>query len=319
MRRGTTFGQKLLENCDLILVKKYFMCINYIMHVFPVINSNIANFNYAQKPSFKAHPDFYKFNSTQSCYFRRGAVILANDNGYAKIENLFCKIFHKKVDTPKNMLIIGIGNSQEPFSYLASIKGIIKKRPLDKNINLSVIDLQSKPVLEKLRLNSFSDLFDYEKFPKYAGKSFIIDKRYPASEPNILSSANTYIYEFILSLKEKTQAVQKSVKPDYRVNDEIFNFVKNTYDNPVKSKWDSRVQDVVLKYPDNKFDIISANNVLPYIESDNEFLQTLKHITRILKKDGYFITDPYPYQGNLPKSLISDNFNQINPGIFKKK
>jgi hypothetical protein len=59
--------------------------------------------------------------------------------------------------------------------------------------------------------------------------------------------------------------------------------------------------------------------VLPYIESDNEFLQTLKHITRILKKDGYFITDPYPYQGNLPKSLISDNFNQINPGIFKKK
>ena len=126
------------------------------------------------KPSFTAHPDFLKY-STASCYFRRGAVLLSCAKGYDNIENLFLKIFNQNLNTPKNMLIIGIGKSQEPFSYLASIKGIIKNNTLKKNLDLYTADLQEKPTHMDLKQSAFCDLFDYQSFPKYAENSFVKD------------------------------------------------------------------------------------------------------------------------------------------------
>ena len=67
------------------------------MLIYPIKNTNTSN-HYPQKLNFTAHPDFYKFNSTQSCYFRRGVVALANNAGYTNIENLFCKIFQAKLN-----------------------------------------------------------------------------------------------------------------------------------------------------------------------------------------------------------------------------
>ena len=281
------------------------------------INSYIqSNHIYTKNQTFTAHPDFYRFNSVQSAYFRRGIVALPNIKGYTDIENHFYKIFNTDLKEPIKMLIIGIGNSQEVFSYLATIKGIIKDKKLSKYVDLYIVDLQSKPSPEKLRLDSFSDLLPHENFPQYAGKSFIKDEKFPKQEPDIdaLSPLDYYLYFQLCNTK--SELAHKANK-DYRVNDEILNFVKATYNNPKKSKWDNRVQDVILDYQNETFDIISANNVFGYI-NDNDYLSTLKNIKRTLKTKGSFISDPYVDQDYVRTSEVLSTFSQLYRGIYQK-
>ena len=284
------------------------------------INSHIQNNHiYTKNQTFTAHPDFYRINSLQSAYFRRGIVALPNTEGYADIENHFYKIFNTDLKEPIKMLIIGIGNSQEIFSYLATIKGIIKDKNLNKYVDLYVVDLQSKPSYEKLRLDSFLDLLPYEKFPQYAGKSFIKDKKFPKLEPDIntLSPIDYYLYLKKFSPCNKKYEQPRKADKDYRVNDEILNFVNETYNNPEKSKWDSRIQDVILDYPNKNFNIISANNVFGYI-NDDDYLSTLKNIKRILKTKGSFISDPYVDQDYVKSSEVLSTFSQLYKGIYQK-
>lgn len=289
------------------------MGFNSNMRVTPIMSSTVNNPYSCRKkePTFTAHPDFYKYNSTKSCYFRRGMVALASA-GYNNIESLFCNIFPVK-GVPKNMLIIGIGHSQEPFSYLASIKGIAKDKPLKSQLNLNVVDLQSKPTTAELKDAAFCDLFDYQEYPKYAKSSFVKDSYSDwlgiSNKPDVHDPMFIYL-NYVKKPKPKTYRD--------RVNDEIFDFVKESYNDPQKSKWDSRVQEVILGYPDDKFDIISANNVLPYIESDREFIQTLKNIKRVLKPNGYFITDPYEYPQWVKDTGVLDNLTKRNKGIYQK-
>lgn len=285
------------------------------MYISPITSVNIYNqkrYN-AVKPNFTAHPDFYKNgNSKASCYFRHGAVLLSG-KGYNKIENLFVKIFKHKTPEPKKMLIIGIGNSQEPYSYTSSIKGIIGKKPLKDNLDLYTVDLQSKPSENELKKKALPHLFEYEKFPKYAGRSFVKDSysRWLGREKNKINVLGEYLYSITNPAPKKEAVV-------LRVNDEIFNFVKDTYNHSLKSKWDSRIQEAILDYPDEKFDVISANNVLPYIQSEAEELAVLKHIGRILKTNGYFITDPYKFRSESIKDAGLDNFIEISAGIYQK-
>ncbi len=285
------------------------------MYISPVTSVNIYNqkrYN-AVKPNFTAHPDFYKNgNSTASCYFRHGAVLLSG-GGYNKIENLFAKIFKTKIPEPKKMLIIGVGNSQEPFSYTSSIKGIIGKKPLKNNLDLYTVDLQSEPPEDELKKQALPHLFEYEKLPKYAGKSFVKDscEKWFGQEKNKHNVLDEYLYSITNPTPQKETTI-------LRVNNEVFDFVKNTYNNPLKSKWDSRIQETILDYPDKKFDVISANNILPYIESDAEKLEVLKHIGRVLKTNGYFITDPYEFRTESIKDAGLDNFREISAGIYQK-
>lgn len=287
------------------------------MYISPVTNIKYYN-NNRYKPkaaSFTAHPDFYKFNSTQSCYFRRGAVVLSS-KGYNDIENLFADIFTRNENKPKSMLIIGIGHSQEPFSYLSSISGIIKDKPLNKNVDLYTVDLQSMPSENELKNSAFCNLREYETFPKYAKRSIVKDnyKKWMGEKEYIENSdpINKLLYEF--RHKEQTQPPTLYE----RVNDEVFEFLKSTYNNSQKSKWDSAIQEVIQDYPDKKFDMVSANNVLPYIVSEADIIKTILHINRALKKGGYFITDPYNYPQSMIDAGVLDNFREINPGIYQK-
>lgn len=282
------------------------------MYITPITNFNI-HYNYPQKPqkvTFCAHPDFEKIGNVQSCYFRRGAVVLAS-KAYNDIENLFYKIFKDNTEQ-KKLLIIGIGNSQEPFSYMASIKGILNKRSLKDNVDLSVVDLQSKPTLKKLKEYALPQLHEYEQYPLFAQKSIVTDdyeKWFGTNEPETSFSP---IYKLIYEVKPKTAA-----KCD-RVNDEVFNFVKDSYNNPHNARWDSRIQDVIKEYPKEHFDVISANNILPYIMSDSELIETINHIKQTLKPQGYFITDPYEYPQWMKDLGVLDNLRKICNGIYQK-
>ena len=285
------------------------------MKVNPISIQSNYSCNKKQKMSFYAHPDFYKYNSIQSCYFRRGAFLLAS-KGYLDIEELFYKIF-KFNDKQKNMLIIGICRSQEPFSYLASIKGILNDKSLKNNIDLNIIDLQSKPTPYELKLSAFPGLHDYEVYPKYAEKSFVYDSYDNFIGKNKKNEQQIYGMRSFISelINIKKSTVAPSAK---RVNDEIFKFLSDTYNNPQKAKWNSRVQDAIQEYPDKLFDIISANNVIPYIMSENEISKTLNNIKRVLKTNGYFITDPYEYPEFIKKSDFLNSLQKEYNGIYKK-
>lgn len=242
------------------------------------------------KVTFKNHPDFIRlqkqYQITASSYFRRGPYYGSANDNFQNIINVFQTIFDKNIKQPIKMLIVGIGDSQEPFSYLAVIKNIIKYQNLSSILDLNIVDLQSKPSNDKLLMDSF-----YEDInePKFVPQSFVYDYS-PRRE-----------YEFFPRC--------------YRVNDEIFSFLKNTYNNPQKSKWETRIQDAVNDY-NKTFDIISINNTLGYIP-DKEKNETVKQMNNILNSKGIFITDPYFH--HLKNANIEDDYSYIYDGIFQKK
>ena len=308
-----------------------------ILPISYVHNQNIHSKTKAS-PAFTAHPDFYGYNSIMSCYFRRGSVSVSCAEKYEDIENLFCKIFQANTKVPKNILIAGIGSSQEPFSYLTSIKGIIKNRLLKNNVDLYTVDLQSKPEHKTLKLNAFCDLHDYELLPIYAKNGFIndnIDDWIEIKRENKHISPTEEYSHLYLTYRDKwnellrkgysEEVVFKTLQEEdrqkhmrLRVNDEVFDFLENTYNNPEKSKWDSRIQDVIQTYPNDKFDIISANNILPYIISDSETAQTVKNIVKTLKPNGYFITDIYNHPRHIKELNKYDNIKKVDAGIYQK-
>ncbi len=249
------------------------------------------NSNTCEQTTQKAHPDFYElekqFSTPQaSNYFRRGAIWGLWSETYKEVIDVFSKVFSPAQQAVKKMLIVGIGESQEPFSHLAAIKEIVKTRKLDDVVELHTIDLQAKPPKQVLCQNAF---FDKSYEPPFAKTSFVIDA-FP----------------------------QHHGERRFRVNDEIFDFLSETYDNNSQAQWATRVQDGIKNYPEETFDVISANNTLGYIKDDAEFCETLENIQKSVKRDGYLITDDFDDE-YLQQAGILDNFNDVNLGIWQKK
>ena len=250
----------------------------------------VSNYN---KITGKAHSDFYKISNhnlwlSASSYFRRG-VVLGSNEGFNDVIKIFSLLFNEKNDDKKSMLIVGIGHSQEPFSYLAVIKELIKNKKLDDVLTLQTVDLQTKPTRNILLNCSHYDEYINKK-PEFAKTSFV---KYAQFYGDIFAGTG------------------------YRVNDEIFNYLYNTYNDANKSKWATRIQDEIKSYSDNFFDVLSINNVLGYIENDDEYYSTIKNLPRIIKPDGYLITDTTHAQ--LFKELGLDNsLKKISFGIYKK-
>lgn len=241
-----------------------------------------------RQKTFKAHPEYkilakhYEINA--SSYFRRGGFYGSPSDEFINVVNLFKNIFNKNFDK-KKMFIAGIGDSQEPFSLLAVIKNLINNKSLKDMLDLYIADLQSKPNDKKLFEQSYFDSH-IVIMPNYAKDSFIDD--------------------------DGEKYGLKSYKK-FRVKDEIFDFLKQTYNNRKKSYWNSRVQDVVAEINDEQFDIVSINNTLGYIKDENVIADTLNNIKRITKKGGVFITDPYNKYDNL-----RDVMKEECKGIFRK-
>ena len=251
----------------------------------------VENYNEVTK---KAHPDFYKINKYNpglraSSFFRRG-IILGETSYFKDIIDVFSTLFNKNTNDKKSMLIVGIGRSQEPFSYLTSIKEIIKDKKLKDVLNLQTVDLQAKPTKNILLSCSHYNGF-WGKEPIFAKSSFV-----------------TYAQMYGDTV----------LQSGFRVNDEIFDYLYKTYNNKTKSKWGTRIQDDIKKYPDNIFDVLSMNNVLGYIENDDEFYSTIKNMPRIVKPNGFIITDTM-CDKLFQKVGVDKALTPISDGIFKKK
>ena len=250
----------------------------------------VKNYNEVTK---KAHPDFYEISQYNlslraSSFFRRG-VVLGETSYFKDVIDVFSTLFNKNTNDKKSILIVGIGRSQEPFSYLASIKELIKDKKLKDVLNLQTVDLQAKPTKNILLSCTHYGGF-WGKEPMFAKSSFI---------------------------KYAQMYGDTVLQTGFRVNDEIFDYLYKTYNNKSKSKWATRIQDDIKNYPDNSFDVLSMNNVLGYIEDDDEYYSTIKNMPRIVKPNGFIITDTI-CENLFQKVGVDKMLTQISAGIFKK-
>lgn len=250
----------------------------------------VENYNEVTK---KAHPDFYEISQYNlslraSSFFRRG-VVLGETSYFKDVIDVFSTLFSKNTNDKKSILIVGIGRSQEPFSYLASIKELIKDKKLKDVLNLQTVDLQAKPTKNILLSCTHYGGF-WGKEPIFAKSSFI---------------------------KYAQMYGDTVLQTGFRVNDEIFDYLYKTYNNKSKSKWATRIQDDIKNYPDNSFDVLSMNNVLGYIEDDDEYYSTIKNMPRIVKPNGFIITDTI-CENLFQKVGVDKMLTKISAGIFKK-
>lgn len=250
----------------------------------------VENYNEVTK---KAHPDFYEISQYNlslraSSFFRRG-VVLGETSYFKDVVDVFSTLFNKNTNDKKSILIVGIGRSQEPFSYLASIKELIKDKKLKDVLNLQTVDLQAKPTKNILLSCTHYGGF-WGKEPMFAKSSFI---------------------------KYAQMYGDTVLQTGFRVNDEIFDYLYKTYNNKSKSKWATRIQDDIKNYPDNSFDVLSMNNVLGYIEDDDEYYSTIKNMPRIVKPNGFIITDTI-CENLFQKVGVDKMLTKISDGIFKK-
>lgn len=250
----------------------------------------VENYNEVTK---KAHPDFYEISQYNlslraSSFFRRG-VVLGETSYFKDVVDVFSTLFNKNTNDKKSILIVGIGRSQEPFSYLASIKELIKDKKLKDVLNLQTVDLQAKPTKNILLSCTHYGGF-WGKEPMFAKSSFI---------------------------KYAQMYGDTVLQTGFRVNDEIFDYLYKTYNNKSKSKWATRIQDDIKNYPDNSFDVLSMNNVLGYIEDDDEYYSTIKNMPRIVKPNGFIITDTI-CENLFQKVGVNKMLTKISDGIFKK-
>ena len=259
----------------------------------------IDNIEYNIQKSLKKHkhhPDFCEleqkgFEILASSYFRRGRIYGTPDLKFADVINALRKIFNEEQinhlkENKLKMLIGGIGESQEPFSLLASIKNINGEEKIKDYLDMYIVDLQSQPNKKDLFKQSFYDSIGEPMFVK---SSFVND--------------NGFKYGL-------------AKYREYRVSDEIFEYLSNTYNNDKNSKWETRIQDAFKEYPDNEFSIISVNNTLIYLKDKEEIQEVLNNIYRTLKSGGIFISDN---RLKLYKEVFTqENSIEIYPGIYQK-
>lgn len=243
------------------------------------------------KISFCARPEYdyldKNYEVRASNFFRRGQAYLSQSEKFADVEKTI-KLVFKQEKKPK-ILIVGIGKAQEPFSFLAVINSFLKGKNLNKALDMHCVDLQPKI--------SDKDLMGYSYFDAGLKPDFAID----SFDYEIINEPN-YIY---------------SSRYKYKVKPNIFEYLKKVFNNPIKTKWDTKIQDFSKTAPAKTYDLISINNTLGYISNKEEVIQTMENLSNMLKKNGILITEVYDdwYKELFP--CLKD-FKNLMPGIWQK-
>jgi len=242
---------------------------------------NFGGISFGSRPEYDYYDKNYEVRASN--YFRRGQFYGSQKEEFKDVVNAI-KLVMSENKKPK-ILIAGVGEAQEPFSFLAVIKDQLGWKPLKDAIELNCVDLQ--PKISNGALNSYSYL-DCVESPLFAKKSF------------------DYI----------TQPEYKSYF-HYKAKPEIFDYLKEVFNNPEKTKWDTKIEEFAAISPEKSYNMISINNTLGYIEETNAVKTTMENISKMLKKDGILITDIYDAFYKETFNCLKD-FKNLNPGIWKK-
>lgn len=228
--------------------------------------------------------------STASGYFRRGALESEEFDDVIKgIKLIFLNNLKPKI------LIVGVGKAQEPFSHLAVIRSLLGGKLSESDVDLNCVDLQSKISDENLEKFAYLDVPE----PLFAKDSFEQVK-------NPINGGN-----------------------GWRVKQDIFDYLKDVFNDSQKTWWNTRIEGFPAIYHENKYDMVSINNVLMYVKTAEEKIQTMKNLHTMLKINGILITDNYgdgyfrveKPERELMKWIHNEYmqyFKKLAPGIWQK-
>lgn len=233
--------------------------------------------------NFCARPEYERLTSEvrASNYFRRGGFYGSASEEFRNVVDAV-KLLFSNNKKPK-ILIAGIGQAQEPFSILAVIRDIHKRKPLESVVDLNCVDLQPKISDSDLDNYAYCDSCD----PMFAKGSF------------------DYVEN-------------PTYKPYYRykVKPEIQAHLRKVFDDESSTKWDTKIEDFSDQCPAESYDMITFNNTLGYVEGEDKQHKTMENICRILKPNGILITDPYDQYKEMFPAMR--DFEKISDGIWRK-
>lgn len=192
------------------------------------------------------------------------------------------KLVYGRIPRPK-ILIVGVGRAQEPFSILAVIKNMFKGKPIESSVDLNCVDLQPKISGEKLKEYSILDSWNT---PDLAPEAF-----------------------------EQFRKNENTRFESYRIKSELVRYLGDVFNDPNKTKWDTKIQDFSAACADNTYDVVSMNNVLDYI-TDSEKEMVIKNLGRMIKPNGILVTDAI--YASYVSRLLRSNFMLIEKGVWQK-
>lgn len=252
-------------------------------------NNNRTNFTQQSKSNitFGQHSEFSNlFHIYEiplaSTFFRRGTSFANQSCKFADVIKAIEQI--PKWPTIPKLLVVGVGEAQEPLSYLAVIKDMYKNKPLKSVVDLHCVDLQDK--ITNKTLDKYYAFMDENESPKFAEESFENVSKNPR-------------------------------KKLFKVKSEILEYLKKVFNNPEKTKWETKIQDFAIACKSKVYDMVSINNVLLYIRNKKEKIQLIEDLTRIIKENGFLVTDP-DEETYMQKILRLQNFKKIDAGIWQK-
>lgn len=219
-------------------------------------SNNIINHKNKQKITFAARKEYVDYDNSfdvrASNWFRRSRFYGPQSEDFQHIINTLADIYKNKLKI--NLLIVGIGQGQEPLSFLTSIKALNPRKKLKNVVNLSCVDLQPKDLDEKeWKISNFDK--DDTYFPQMFTKNPNDYCGYPLTE--------------------------------------ISDYYRNTLNDPAKSKFDTFAIEFARESKPKIYDVVSCNNTLIYGKSRREGLQSLRGLAKIVKTGGVLITDAF--------------------------
>jgi len=232
-----------------------------------------------------------------SQWFRKEGEFLTKED-LQILKSAFKNVFDNK---PKpSMLIIGVADLEEPFTYLSIFNEMKNHQPIESYLDLNCVDL--KPKISDSKIDQISYLtkyYDYGYFEDRYGESF----------------PWTSFFGEISSSKK------------YAILPKITEYLKKVLSDPKKAHWDTDVVDFALnetkKGKEGKYDIISCNFVLDYLKDVKEEKETAFNLVNILNSGGLLIA-----RGPMFRFLIKNNINkngntvlqELSPGsgIYRK-
>ena len=247
-------------------------------------NRGLIQNNYYLPLNFTARTEYNvlkrDYDLRASSHFRRGQWFGSPSDDYKDVEATLKLMYKNK---PKNkMLVVGVGEGQEPFSLAASVYSINWADNLKDVLEMDCVDLG--PKLTNTQVEQASKM-------RWNDSGYAVDS-------------------------------MKKVNEDYRVyyvfQDEICDFVKDSFDSKDKTKWDTSIQEFVETCPDNSYDCVSMNNTLGYIVSNEQTNRVMQRMEDIIRPNGFLITDTY-YSGYFKRFNLLSSFDEIFPGIYRKR
>lgn len=209
-----------------------------------------------------------------------------------------------------NFLTIGIGNLEEPLSFLS----VAEKHAQEQEQNIQdILDLKMVDIRDK----------DEIKTEKNLGKDAFGNIREP-------DQAYKKSFDIIKTGKNKGE---------YQFNDNITTYISKKFNDPNKTKLNTPVEEFLNEHGNKKYDFVACNNVLQWLgyNYDNplksgaenkkeknfqEFYQNIKKITDLVEPNGLlFIELP---KSNMLKIInkvpeFKDKFEKIKKFTYRRK